>query len=509
MTIQPFGRGILCAAFLALLVPSSLAQLDDLMRVKAGRSRRVSSTNAKDPSNRDNIWVKPGETYVMADLTGPGIIRHIWLTFAEAGPSWLAKDGAAAPSEVVLRMYWDNAKEPAVEAPLGDFFAAGFGRRLAVRSTPIQVQGGDAYNSYFAMPFHTRARITVTNESSKPFAAFYYAIDWCEEPVPGDVAYFCAQYRREFPTVLDRDYLVLDAEGQGHFVGCVMSVRTRSPEWFGEGDDKISIDGESRPSLRGTGTEDYFLNAWGLEEATYPDFGVTLVDGDWGAVGQKFCAYRWHLSDPVRFSKSIKVEFEHMGWMSADETSTGKVEGFVEREDDFATVAFWYQIGQPKRFAPIPDLAGRTWPVIDRVFDGETLLREAKAEGANLSLQAGGEWTGKGQLFIDAAAAGAVIEIPFDVNVQERRRFVLAFTHSYDFGAYSVRLDDDVLAERLDLHSPEVRIREHHFGDRTLSVGRHVLRLECLGKDASSTGFKLGLDTLRLRERSTAKRPPR
>ena len=119
----------------------------------------------------------------------------------------------------------------------------------------------------------------------------------------------------------------------------------------------IWIDGEEKPSIRGTGTEDYFLNAWGLEKGTFPYFGVSILEGEWGHVGQRLSAYRWHLKDPVCFRKSLVLRFEHYGWMSADETTSGKIEGFVEREDDFATVAFWYQKGQPKRFAKMPP-----WP---------------------------------------------------------------------------------------------------------------------------------------------------
>jgi hypothetical protein len=138
--------------------------------------------------------VKAGETFAMADIQGPGVIRHIWLTFAESSPNWLAKDGAAAPDEVVLRMYWDGASEPAVEAPLGDFFTAGFGKRAEVESGPVVVQGGDSYNCFWAMPFFKSARITVTNESSKPLAALYFQVDYTKEKeLPAGTAYFCAQ----------------------------------------------------------------------------------------------------------------------------------------------------------------------------------------------------------------------------------------------------------------------------------------------------------------------------
>ncbi|MFO0982310.1 MAG: glycoside hydrolase family 172 protein [Planctomycetota bacterium] len=483
-------------------------ELDALTVVKQARSRRVSSTSADALSNADNRWVKPGETFTMAELAGPGVIRHLWITFAEARPSWLAKDGAADPGEIVLRMYWDGASEPAVEAPFGDFFAVGFGKRAPVRSTPVQVEGGDAYNCYWPMPFFKSARITITNESQKPLAALYYQVDYTEEPLPSDRAYFCAQYRQEYPTALGKDYLILDAEGAGQYVGTVMSVRTRSPEWFGEGDDKIYVDGEPQPSLFGTGTEDYFCNAWGLETSSFPYFGVTVLEGDWGHVGQRTTAYRWHIADPICFRQSLRVTIEHFGWMSADETKSGKVEGFDEREDDFATVAFWYQRGQPKRFTAMPPLAARKLPSIDRIIDGRQLLAHATASGGALSLQQGYDWTGDGQLFFAAESAAASCELWFEVATEELRRLVLPITRSYDFGIYQVSLDGARVGEAIDCYGPEVTVKELSLGDLRLKPGPHTIKLECVGKNLSSSGYRIGVDSVRLRERFPPKREP-
>lgn len=499
----------------ALLLAAALLpgqDLGSLHLLREGRPRRVSSTHAEDPDNRDNVWVKPGETRTLAELTGPGVIRHIWLTFSEARPNWLAKDGAAHPGEIVLRMWWDGAAEPAVEAPLGDFFAAGFGKRAEVRSIPVEVQGGDSYNCFWPMPFSRSARIAVTNESARPLAALYYAIDWSEERLPANAALFCAQYRQEFPTALGRDYVILDAEGAGHYVGTVLSVRTRSPEWFGEGDEKLTVDGEARPSIRGTGTEDYFLNAWGLERGSFPSFGVPILEGAWGHVGQRLTAYRWHLFDPVRFQKSLRVELEHYGWISADETASGKVEGFVEREDDFATVAFWYQQGAPKRFAKLPPAAERTPPGLDLVIEGKTLLGRATAAKGKLSLQKGWEWTGEGQLFFDAEGPDAAFEVAFEVREEALKRVVVPITHSYDFGIYRVLLDGKPLeGGPIDFHHPQVEVREHSLGDLRLAPGEHRLRFECVGRNPQSSGWKLGVDSVRLRQRfpPTRKPPPR
>ncbi|MGE3107462.1 MAG: DUF2961 domain-containing protein [Phycisphaerales bacterium] len=494
--------------------------LEGLAEVTGARSRRVSSASSDPASNYDNRHVKPGETLTIADIKGSGVIRHIWCTFPDSGKSWLSDVGSASPSEVVLRMYWDGAAEPAVESPVGDFFAAGFGRRAEITSAPVIVQGGDSYNCYWVMPFRTGARVTITNESAKPFTAFYYQVDYTEESVPPEAAYFCAQYRQEFPTRRGEDYLILDAEshasddtpcvpGGGQYIGTVFSYRSRSPKWFGEGDEKFSIDGEARPSLWGTGTEDYFSNAWGLEKGCYPYFGVTQLDGDIEDIGASGTMYRWHLADPVRFSRSLRFTIEHAGWMSADETTTGRVEGFVEREDDFSSVAFWYQRGQPKRFTTLPSAAERRLPLIDTVIEGKDLLGRAVSEGGGLSLQDGSLWTGQGQIFFDnTAGQGAWVEFAFDLEHPASQRLIVPITHSYDFGVYTIRLDGDVVAENVDFYSPRVELHEQNLGDRPLAAGKHTIRLECTGRHASSTGWKIGIDSVRLRHRWNVKREP-
>ncbi|MCG3122623.1 MAG: hypothetical protein GIKADHBN_01015 [Phycisphaerales bacterium] len=484
--------------------------LDGLIRPPTGSSARVSSNSPDPNSNADNRWVKPGETFTIADLKGPGIIRHLWFTFAEPGPSWLAKDGAADHSQIVLRMYWDGAAEPAVEAPFGDFFAAGFGRRAEIVSLPVIVQGGDSYNSFWPMPFHTSARITVTNEGDKPLAALYYQVDYTAEPkLPPDTMYFCAQYRQEFPTQLGTDYLIADIEGRGKYVGTVMSVRSRSPQWFGEGDEKFYVDGARAPTLVGTGTEDYFLNAWGMEKGCFPYYGVTQLDGWLGDLGNKGTMYRWHIADPVEFQRSLRLTIEHAGWMSEDETSTGKVEGFVEREDDFATVAFWYQQGQPRRFTTLPTMADRRLPSIDRVIEGKDLLERSTAVDAELSLQAGSPWTGAGQVFVNGTREGSSVEFTFNVPGEGKpHQPVAVLTTSYDYGIYRLIVDGRPIGPDFDGYSKLVEVQEVILGAEPLTPGEHTLRIECVGRNDASKGYKFGVDSIRLRERTGAKRPP-
>jgi hypothetical protein len=501
---QPVWIGavaVIALAPMALGHPGSADGLANLASLRQGRSMRASTAAPTADSNQDNRRAKPGETLVMFDQDGPGIINHIWLTFPESYPNWLAPDGGADPSELVLRIYWDNRLEPDVEAPAGDFFAAGFRQRAEVNSLPVVVENGVAMNCYWPMPFAKHAKITLTNESSKPLNSTYWNIDWTlYDSLPEDLAYFCAQYRQEFPCVGGRDYLILDAEGEGHYVGCVMSVRTRSPEWFGEGDEKFYIDGATKPTIWGTGTEDYFCKAWGLRKGCFPYFGVPIL-GDWG-IGQKITLYRWHLLDPVIFHKSLRFEIEHWGWMSADETKSGKVEGFVEREDDYATVAFWYQKQPTKRFAKLPSAAERRLPEIDITFRGGDALDSAPHGTGEIQAQRGPLWPGPGQLFYNPQSEdGAWIEVPFRVEKKEIRRLVLRLTTSYDYGSYQVRIDGEKYGDVLNLYSEDTEVHEYQYGDWMFEPGKHVVRFECRGKDPRSRGHYLGVDGVCLRER--------
>jgi len=493
--------------------------LNDLAQIKPGRSRAITSADPNPNSNKDRIGVvPPGETRVLADIKGPAVIRHIWLTFNEARPNWLEAAGSARPDEIVLRMYWDDGAYPAIEAPLDDFFAAGFGLRREIRSVPVQVESGDGYNCYWPMPFHKRALITITNESQKNIRSFYYHLDYTEEErLPEKTAYFCGQYRQEFPEKMGGDYLILDAEGEGHYVGTVMSARSRSPFWFGEGDAKFYVDGEKTPTIQGTGTEDYFLCAWGLNECLFPYFGCTYMSSAFDDLGVQYTLYRWHIADPVRFTKSLRFEIEHKGWITADETESGKVEGHVEREDDIATVAFWYQVGQPKRFTTLPPLAQRILPNLDLVIEGKTLQPTVRYTAGVLELQKGYDWTGDGQLIFMPASENPVLEVDFQVEKEEYRGLVLRFTHAEDYGIYRIFLDgknirelaepaSDLKVADFDFYSPTLEVKDFYAGSSKLAPGKHTLRFECVGRNPLSKGKYLGLDSVRLRERWNKKR---
>jgi hypothetical protein len=498
--------------------------LDDLAKPQEGRSMRATSTmrvgevrrdgeqklnpraeprgDLDEQSNWDNFRVAPGQTHVLLDEKGPGVITHIWITFLGPEPQDWAKKGSANHQEMLLRMYWDGNDRPAVEAPLGDFFANCFGQRREVISLPVLVEDADAYNCYWQMPFRKSARIEIVNQSQKPISLLYYNIDWIKKKtLPRDTPYFYAQYRQEYPVEHGKDYLVLETQGKGHYVGTVLAVRTRSPAWFGEGDEKIYIDGEAKASIWGTGTEDYFLSAWGLKATSTPYFGVPYFD-QWGIVGGHTSAYRWHINDPIVFNSGIKVTFEHFGWISPDENPSFKSTSWNEREDDYSSVAFWYQTGHPTFTARAPHARDRALPNLDPViasgrdFTGPEFHGDGEVVAQQLDL-----YPGPQLLYEPKTSQNAWLEIPFTVTNKQPFRLLLNLTKSYDFGRYQITLNGTKLGGPVDLYSPKVINEEVHLLDFWPDPGSYRLRMECVGKNQASTGYYCGLESVRLRER--------
>jgi hypothetical protein len=499
--------------------------MEDLAKPHEGRSMRATSTmrvgevrrgtaekkiNPKaDPrgdldeqSNYDNFTVPPGETHVLMDAKGPGVITHIWITFLGPEPQDWAKKGAANHQEMLLRMYWDGDERPAVEAPVGDFFANCFGKRSSVVSLPVIVEDADSYNCYWQMPFRKSARIEIVNQSEKQISLLYYNIDWIKkDKLPKETPYFYAQYRQEYPVQHGKDYVVLETTGKGHYVGTVLAVRTRSPSWFGEGDEKIYIDGEAKPSIWGTGTEDYFLSAWGLQTTSTPYFGVPYFD-QWGIVGGHTSAYRWHMNDPLVFNKGIKVTFEHFGWIAPDENPNYKATSWNEREDDFSSVAFWYQTGKPTFQARAPHARERALPNIERTVIYARDVADDKRHGkGDVQKQQLDLYPGEQLLYKAPQPEGAWLEIPFEVKKKEPLRLLLTMTKASDFGRYQAFLDGTKLGDVIDLFSAKVASEEFHLLDFWPEEGNHTLRLECVGKNVQSEGYYCGIESLRLRER--------
>ncbi len=506
--------------------------LDGLARPQQGRSMRATSTMrvgelrrgpdgnrdagerrydpAAEPrgdgdvrSNWDNYNVPAGATHVLMDAEGPGVITHIWITFLGSEPQGWAAKGSADHQELMLRMYWDGDPRPAVEAPVGDFFANCFGERAEVISVPVVVEGADSYNAFWRMPFRKSARIEIENQSEKPLSLLYFNIDWIKlDRLAADTPYFYAQYRQEYPVRKGQDYLLLETKGKGHFVGVVLGVRMRSPAWFGEGDEKIYIDGEAKASIWGTGTEDYFLSAWGLEKTSTPYFGVPFFD--YRTIGGHVASYRWHLHDPVVFNTGIKVTLEHMGWMSEDENPDYKATSWNEREDDYSSVAFWYQTGAPTFAERAPGADERRLPSLARTVVRAWDEGAARRHGTGEVSKGTDDRTG-GDLLVyrPSGPAGAWIEFPIEVAAKEPVRLEIGAMLAPDGGLYQAFLDGVKLGRPLDFSGGREGRTSSVFPllDFWPEPGSHVLRLECVGKNARSAGYACAVESVRLLER--------
>jgi hypothetical protein len=505
---------VLFACSLLVAAEAAAQGLDQLAQPLEGRSRRASSAHRSgengrydpaapvDPdSNWDNQNLAPGSRRVLLDAAGPGVVTHIWMTFLGPEPQAWAPQGSADHQEMVLRVWYDGREQPAVEVPVGDFFANAFGLRREVISVPVVVEDADSYNSFWRMPFRESARIEVENQSELPVSLLYYNVDWIElDELAPDTPYFHARYRQEYPVQGGRDYLILETEGRGHYVGTVLSVRTRSPSWFGEGDEKIYLDGEETPSIWGTGTEDYFLSAWGLKTVSTPYFGTPVFD-QWGIVGGHTSAYRWHVQDPVVFRTGIRATIEHFGWISPDENPDYRSTSWNEREDDYSSVAFWYQTGEPTPGDPLPHARQRRLPSLDQVFHAVGVVDDGRHGQGDARVQQLLGYEAGQVLYQPDGAEDAWVELPFHVDTKRPARLLLKMTRSYDFGRYRASLDGVPLGGVLDFHREETDSWEYHLLDFWPDPGEHVLRLECVGKNPASTGHWLGIESVRLRER--------
>jgi len=321
-----------------------------------GGGARAESPAAPHPAHRlGKSWkVRPyltlpsGSITTLADIEGPGIINHIWTTV-----------DTVAYRDCVLRFYWDGEEMPSVEVPVGDFFANAHGLRYNVNSLPVSVNPSGGFNSYWPMPFQKRARITVENQHRDEIRAWFYQVDYSLTEVPEDAAYFHAQWRRSMTTRELPEHTILDGvQGRGHYVGTVLGWTQMSDGWWGEGEVKFYMDGDSEyPTICGTGTEDYFGGAWGFTDTfSGPYLGYPLWTRDPGDV-PKHGLYRWHVLDPIRFGRDLRVTVQALGWYQ-DRT-------FQPLTDDIASVAYWYQAEPHSAFPELPGPEAR-WPRLKR-----------------------------------------------------------------------------------------------------------------------------------------------
>jgi hypothetical protein len=294
-----------------------------------------------------SIRIAPGETRTLADVRGSGAIQHIWMTLTG---HW---------RHSILRIYWDNQETPSVECPAGDFFACGWGQYAQISSLAVCVNPGSAFNCYWEMPYRSGFRMTMTNIAAQEMT-LYYQITFTETDVPDDLAYFHAQFRRVNPLPYKQVYTILDGVcGQGQYVGAYMAWGVNNNGWWGEGEIKFYIDGDDEyPTICGTGTEDYFCGSYnfdvgkdqgGYREFTTPYSGLAQVirpDGLYRSQ-MRFGMYRWHMTDPIRFERDLRVTIQALGWRSGGR--------YLPLQDDIASLAYWYQTLPTAPFPPLPD----------------------------------------------------------------------------------------------------------------------------------------------------------
>jgi hypothetical protein len=289
-----------------------------------------------------SVKIDAGQTFVLAEIKGSGAIKHIWMT--PTGDNRFN----------ILRMYWDGEKNPSVECPAGDFFACGLGEYVRITSLAVCVNSMSGFNCYWMMPFRKSCKITMTNIDDKAMV-LYYQVDYMLTRVPEEMAYFHAQFRRVNPLAYKDDYTIVEGiRGQGQYAGTYMTWGSNSPGWWGEGEIKFYMDGDREfPTICGTGTEDYFCGSYcfmkpGTEE--YQEYNTPYVGLSQVIKSKKqprFGMYRWHIMDPIRFEKDLRVTIQALGWQSEGR--------YLPLKDDISSVAYWYQTEPHAAFLKLPD----------------------------------------------------------------------------------------------------------------------------------------------------------
>ncbi len=466
---------VLVVGFAVVATAESGGLLAALPEIRDFRAERVSSfdrTGGNLDGGQDKP-IQPGETRVLAELEGAGAITHIWATIASGDPHHLRN--------LVLRMYWDGEEHPSVETPIGDFFGLGHALYYQYACRPIQIGTAKGLNCFWRMPFADGALVTLTNEGPVPVGAFYYYIDFQRYAAlePG-AARFHAQYRQAFPCPPGENYVLLEAEGRGHYVGCNLSIHNRADGWWGEGDDMIYVDGEETPSLHGTGSEDYFGGAWCYGEAFSnlylgcPLRGPHTRGGLWNV-------YRYHIEDPIPFAKSIRVTIEH-----------GHAN---DRADDFASVAYWYQTEPHAPYPALPAAEARV-PAVEpykeaHAIEGESLV-DAFSGGPVVVQDMssfGNQWSGGAHLWFtpDGPASYAL-----DVQEQGVYNVRMFYTAAPDYGLCEAWVNGEKVAE-WDGYALTVVRKEITF-PVTLREGPNRAEIRIAGKNSASTGYYAGID---------------
>jgi len=460
--------------------------LEDLTRLKNFKAARQSSfdPSGANADGRQDWPIQPGETRQLAKIDGPGAITHIWVTIASKDEHHL--------KNLVLRAYWDGEENPSIETPIGDFFGLGHARYYQYSSYPIQIGTNNGLNCFWQMPFEKSALVTLTNDGPLPCRAFYYYIDYktCDK-LPENTAYFHAQYRQEYPCAAGQNYTFLEAKGRGHYAGVNLSIHNRDDGWWGEGDDMIYVDGEDKPSLHGTGSEDYFCGAWCYGPAFSNNFIGCPLRGEHKR-NALWNVYRYHITDPIPFNESIRVTIEH-----------GHAN---DRSDDFSSVAYWYQTEPHVPFGPLPAAADR--------LPGEAVgFKEEGAEEAEpmaevinkpeVEVQGMGgfsdKWSDGGQVWFRPSGPEtyALPVPPIPAGGAGTYKLEVWYTAAPDYGTCELWFNNQKLGE-WDGYADSVVRRKADFYITVNEGDKNTCELRVTGKNEKSTGYMAGLDCFRV-----------
>jgi len=296
------------------------------------------------------LHLKPGDAVDLASIDGPGIIRHIWIT-----------TDARAWRSLILRAWWERDEHPAIEVPLGDFFANGWCEYAPVNSLPVSVNSMGGMNCYWDMPFREHARIAIEyrpGDDKEHHIPFFFQIDYHLVDLPENIAYFHAIWQRNNPLPYGEDHTLLpQISGKGHYAGTYIAWGANNNGWWGEGEIKFFIDDDREwPTICGTGTEDYFGGAWcfwdkGEEykpySTPYLGFHQVLLEGHPMRSQTRFGMYRWHIPDPVYFQTGLRVTIQAIGWRSGAR--------YLPLQDDIASTVFLYHERTSVERPDLPD----------------------------------------------------------------------------------------------------------------------------------------------------------
>jgi hypothetical protein len=459
--------------------------LSGLAGPREGRARHEGSWDRKH-LNDDALHLKPGETVTLFTHEGAGCVHRFWVTIAP-------REDVAVLSQAILRMYWDGDANPSVECPVGAFFGVGFGEQKDYISMPLDETSG-GYNCYWPMPFHRSARWTLTNGAGRPIDAFYYNIDYTAlDSLPADTRAFHAQFRRENPTTPGVNYTMLETAGAGHYVGTALFMAGKAL-YFLEGNEMVYVDGETTPSIEGTGTEDYFSSGWYFDRGVYsaPYHGVVIKD----EARSRVSAYRWHIEDAIPFTSSIRFTIEH---------GTGNAE-----TADYSSVAYYYLAGPSPAPHPLPAdlLPSRIAPMaafsIPGAIEAEGLASTATTTGGGFWKQDMGQWdygeawSGRRALFWHGKV-GAELGLTVPVGAAGRYLVVARMASGPGFGVVQASVAGQPAGAPVDLYAPGMAPLEVPLGVMDLKAGNVAVSFSVAGKNASSRGYDAGIDAFLLR----------